>query len=407
VTGLDQLPLISHCCFNGNRDFRSDFRVLVAGGGTGDAAIYLAEQLRDTSAEIVYLDISTASLGIAKERASVRKLNNIRWINDSILNIPSLQLGMFDYINCSGVLHHLKSPSEGMRCLRDALNENGAMGIMVYAKYGRTGIYQIQELMRLVNHDELDDKVKVNNTKVILDELPDSNWFSMGRHLTSDHTRYGDIGIYDLFLHSQDRAYTVPELYEWLDSQSLKLHTFARDKTKYLPEAYISNPDLLEKIKRYSKQDQQAIAELMCGNIMKHAFYCSKGLTSEPNIQDSNWIPFLWGGEGNHMSYYQKLHGMSDSGALVIKADSIEFQIQRSQLALLVFKHMDGVKTVEEMANHIADALPTMNKTIIIGGIRQLYEMLHFAGIAYLRHKSIPMYLDSAQLQQRAVRYMS
>ena len=42
------------------------------------------------------------------------------------------------------------------------------MSIMVYAKYGRTAVYQIQELMRWINRSEKDMHVKVKNCEKIL-----------------------------------------------------------------------------------------------------------------------------------------------------------------------------------------------------------------------------------------------
>ena len=55
---------MNHYCFSGKRDFSRKFRVLVAGGGTDDAAFFFAEQLRGTNAEVVYLDISQASMKV-------------------------------------------------------------------------------------------------------------------------------------------------------------------------------------------------------------------------------------------------------------------------------------------------------------------------------------------------------
>src|SRR5450830_1188702 len=150
-TWLEDLAMMNHYCYAGRQDFRHGFRILVAGGGTGDATIFLAEQLKDTDAEIVHLDFSTASISIARERAAIRKLNNITFLHDSLLNMPSLDLGKFDYINCSGVLHHLADPDLGLKALRSVLKEDGAIGLMLYATIGRTGVYQMQELMRLVN----------------------------------------------------------------------------------------------------------------------------------------------------------------------------------------------------------------------------------------------------------------
>src|SRR4051812_4976526 len=58
----DSLVEINHYLFNGRQDFSENFRILVAGGGTGDAAIYHGEQLRNTNAQIIYLDFSKASM---------------------------------------------------------------------------------------------------------------------------------------------------------------------------------------------------------------------------------------------------------------------------------------------------------------------------------------------------------
>ena len=54
----------------------------------------------------------------------------------------------FDLVVCTGVLHHLADPVAGLRALRDVLSPEGAMHLMVYAPYGRTGIYMLQEYCR-------------------------------------------------------------------------------------------------------------------------------------------------------------------------------------------------------------------------------------------------------------------
>ena len=57
----------------------------------------------------------------------------------------------FDQIICTGVLHHLAEPDAGLSALRGVLNpDEGAMHVMVYAPYGRTGIYMLQEFCRRI-----------------------------------------------------------------------------------------------------------------------------------------------------------------------------------------------------------------------------------------------------------------
>ena len=77
---------IDHYVFGGKRDWSKPFRALVAGGGTGDGLIMLAQQLADrgTPAEIVYLDLSGSSRRIAEERARVRGLASITFETGSV-----------------------------------------------------------------------------------------------------------------------------------------------------------------------------------------------------------------------------------------------------------------------------------------------------------------------------------
>ena len=191
VCAGDNLHEINHWLFKGKKKFDKNFRILVAGGGTGDASTYYAAQLEGTGAEVVYLDFSKASLEIAKRRAEIRGAKNIKFIHDSILNIPNLDLGKFDLINCFGCLHHLESPDEGLKLLTSLLKEDGGMHLMVYAKYGRTAVYHIQELMKLVNDGEENRAQEVANAKLMLDRLPNTNWFARSPDLFNDHITYG------------------------------------------------------------------------------------------------------------------------------------------------------------------------------------------------------------------------
>src|SRR5258708_36854836 len=66
------LDEVDHYVFAGSRDFRLPFRALVAGGGTGDAAILLGQNLSDRycPAEIHYIDLSLTSRPITDARTT-------------------------------------------------------------------------------------------------------------------------------------------------------------------------------------------------------------------------------------------------------------------------------------------------------------------------------------------------
>ncbi|CAM3425403.1 class I SAM-dependent methyltransferase [Polaromonas hydrogenivorans] len=301
-TWLEDLPMINHYCFAGKQSFQNGFRALVAGGGTGDATIFLAEQLRHTNAEIVHLDMSHASIVLAQERAKIRGLTNITWVHYSLLSLPALGLGKFDYINCSGVLHHLADPDLGLRVLLSALKPEGAIGLMLYATTGRTGVYQMQALMRMANGAgtarEADDKRKLANTRDLLGSLPASNWFMGSESLYHDH-KMGDAGIYDLLLHSQDRSYSVGELFDWLGSQHgmhLNFSDVQRGRSPYLPHMVLGNkpPAMATELRQLPLRQQYEMAELMIGNIITHSLYLTPDAACVAPYGDAAYIPFFY-----------------------------------------------------------------------------------------------------------------
>jgi SAM-dependent methyltransferase len=303
-TWLEDLPMINHYCFAGKQSFQNGFRALVAGGGTGDATIFLAEQLRATDAEIVHLDMSQASIALAQERAQIRGLTNIRWVHDSLLNLPGLGLGRFDYINCSGVLHHLADPDLGLKALRSVLKTSGAVGLMVYATTGRTGVYQMQALMRLVNGtggEALDEQRKIANTRDLLTSLPPSNWFMRSAELHNDH-KAGDAGIYDLLLHSQDRSYSVGELFDWLGDGAgghglhLAFTDVQRGRSPYLPHMVLGRkpPAMAAALRQLPQRQQYEMAELMIGDIIAHTLYLTRDAACSAPYGDADYVPFFF-----------------------------------------------------------------------------------------------------------------
>ena len=174
----------------------------------------MEEQLNHTNSETVYLDFSSVSLNIAQARAVGRRLSKVIWISDWLESIPRLGVGLFDFVQCSGVLHHLKGPQRGLNTLKDAQLRTGGASLMVYGKYGRIGVYYIQDLLRIINKywETIDEEVKV--AKSILEILPGDNWFQTTRFISRKGME--NTKIYDLLLHKRDVSYSVSELYSWL-----------------------------------------------------------------------------------------------------------------------------------------------------------------------------------------------
>ncbi|SFM12434.1 class I SAM-dependent methyltransferase [Shimia aestuarii] len=268
VRGSPSHPVeMDHFLFGGKRNWRAPIRILVAGGGTGDALVQLAQTLTSAKRpyEITYLDLSTTAREIAEARIAERRLSNVTFHTASLLDAPDF--GTFDYIDCCGVLHHLPEPDEGFRALSAALSPEGGMGLMVYAPYGRAGVYQLQSAFGTLSQGmSAKDRLKLG--KAVLKAVPDAHSFKRNQVLV-DHKK-SDAGFYDLLLHSQDRPYTVGELAEALRLADLKpagfLPTAQYDLDRLLPEG-VERPDGMDIIAAMD------VAEKLRGTIKTHVVY--------------------------------------------------------------------------------------------------------------------------------------
>lgn len=362
---------INHYLFAGRRNFAQPFRALVAGGGTGDATIMLAQQLADAggAGEVVYLDLSATSRGIAEARAEVRGLTNIRFVSGSLLELEKLGLGSFDYIDCCGVLHHLAEPEAGLAMLTGALAEDGGMGLMVYGRYGRSGVYPLQAVLRaLIGDRPLAEKVSF--TRRLLTNLPPTNLFARNPVLR-DHTG-SDAELVDLLLHSQDRAYTVEEIAALLRGAGLNLISFI-EPLRYEPATYLKDPVLLRQLGSVTPEGRAALAEKLAGNMKTHVFYVSK----KPAADTLAWpdgpaaIPCLRVLDGAKLA-------KAVQRDLVLKGefDGLPLKFPLPRLASAVLPWIDGRTSLGEIQSALQNLDPRQDWDHFKAQFDQLYQVL-------------------------------
>ena len=248
-------------------------KVLVAGGGTGDGAIMIAQQLADRGAggEVLYLDLSSASLAVAKARAAVRGLDNIRFEQGSLLDVGQLAAGPFDYIDCCGVLHHLPDPAAGLKALASALSDQGGIGLMLYGPYGRTGVYAMQRALARLFPEDLPASKRLAGARQVVAGLPDGNWLKRNPFV-ADHLAGDDTGFFDLLLHSQDRAFSVPEIFALANDVSLRITGFL-EPAKYDPALYLEDEGARKRARALPWPEQCALAEELAGSLKTHVCY--------------------------------------------------------------------------------------------------------------------------------------
>ncbi|QGX97920.1 class I SAM-dependent methyltransferase [Roseovarius faecimaris] len=295
ITGSPSHPLeIDHFIYGGQRDWARPLRVLVAGGGTGDGLVQLAQLMAQAgrACEITYVDLSKASRKIAEARIKARGLKGVRFVTGSLLDAP--ELGTFDYIDCCGVLHHLPEPAEGFRALRAALAPGGGMGFMVYAPYGRSGVYPLQEAFGAL-YAGLAPEEKLAAARALLERLPEGHPFRCNPNL-GDH-QDSDAGFYDLLLHSQDRAFDVPALLQVLGETGWRLSGFTMPALYDL--ARITQvPEGLDEATR------MAVAEKLRGTIKTHVAYAvpEEAETGRATGANRALVPHLKGVDGRALA---------------------------------------------------------------------------------------------------------
>lgn len=394
LTGLDDLSCINHYCYRGKKNISAGLRILIAGGGTGDAVVYLAHQLRLIKCDIVYIDLSEASQAIARKRLAVRGLENrVRWIHGSLLDLPQMNVGKFDYINCSGVLHHLESPEAGLAALRSVLKDDGALGMMVYGQYGRTGVYQMQSLFRIINDSQTDLGSQVAGVRNLMANLPATNWYKRGAELFTPTAKSSDSEVLDLFLHSQDRAYTVPQLYDYLATAGLYPSEWSSDsRIWYQPNLAFRDPELLTRIQSLPRREQAAACELFWGTIIKHAFWATPEPDSVAKWTDPDVVP-TWTRSADLFGVRPSLlkttspewcYSLEHCGGTKIQIRITVDDVTRKQIEL-----MDGFRTVETIMSEIVQTYNDRSPEQLHAECADVFRLLNSHDLLVLRHRSV------------------
>ncbi len=402
----------THFGFAGRRNLREGARILVAGCGTGDSLILLAEQLVGANSELVAIDLSHASIAIAKARLAKRGLSERVTIHHlSILDVPSAGLGQFDAIECGGVLHHLPDPDAGLAALASVLKDDGIMGIMVYAQYGRMSIYLTQMLMKHLMTEDTPRAKKIEIAREFLNQVPATHWLAVKNEALINEIMWPDgSGVYDLFLHSVDRAYTVPQLYEWLGGAGLQLTAFSgvfADDTMYNPATYVNSPLLNEATANKPLPERQAIAELMNGFMEKHYFYASKQPKQAAELADDMVItygPIQWLFASFTDKLCELLETVPVGGAVQIIPrpfpQSPPMRIVKSAHTIALIRAMDGKRSVEKIIDHVAQEAGA-SRSEVREQLAYIYQQYRSRQLVFLRHRSIAPYPTAPEIVER------
>ena len=227
-------PSHAHRVLWPDREYKPNLDILIAGCGTNQASVFA---FMNPDAKVVAVDISQPSLDHQQYLKDKHGLFNLELHRLPIEEVPSLGLD-FDLIVSTGVLHHLADPQVGMNAVAGRLRPDGAMGLMLYAQYGRTGLELLQSFFRDLGLGQNESSIaSVRETLSLLsaDHLVQP-YLKMARNLQSDAV------LVDTFLHGRERSYTVDDCIDLVTTAGLVFQGWFL-KAPYYPHDLFAAPN--------------------------------------------------------------------------------------------------------------------------------------------------------------------
>ena len=245
------------------RPYRAALDILVAGCGTWQAAKYA---LCRPQASVSGIDVSATSLEHTGRLQQRYGLTNLETRRLAIEDVAALGRS-FDLIVCTGVLHHLADPGAGLRALAGALRPDGAIYLMLYAPYGRTGVYLLQEYCRRLGIGTSDRELA--DLGATLNALSPAHPLTALLRASRDAQKPDALA--DALLNPRDRAYSVPQLLDLLERNGLAFGRWYW-QAPYLPQcgALAATPHA-PRLAKLPEPEQHAALELWRGTMTAHS----------------------------------------------------------------------------------------------------------------------------------------
>ena len=190
------------------------------------------------------------------------------------------------------MLHHLPDPDAGLRALQEVLEPDGALHLMVYAPYGRAGVYMLQDYCRRLGIGHSQQEIR--DLAATLTALPRAH--PLARLLAESPDFQSPDGLADALLNPQDRAYSVPQLFDWLERCGLRFGRWLR-QAPYLPQCgSLAGTPHAARLAALPPMEQYAAVELWRGTMLRHSLIAYRddrpGDRHLPRFDEDDWLGY-------------------------------------------------------------------------------------------------------------------
>jgi 2-polyprenyl-3-methyl-5-hydroxy-6-metoxy-1,4-benzoquinol methylase len=196
-----RMGLRLYCCGIGEEDYLRK-QVLDAGCGTGEYSCWFASR----GAQVTGIDLSDGSLNEARAYAESVSLDNVRFEKRSVL-ATGFADASFDFVYCTGVLHHTPDPFGGLRELTRVLRPGGKLLISLYPCSGFALREARRQIAKFLGGEDLQLRV-----------LWGSKLFPFtARRLMKGECNDAQSALYDYFGIPHETLHSVGQVLRWFD----------------------------------------------------------------------------------------------------------------------------------------------------------------------------------------------
>ncbi len=358
---------------------KKDARIWIAGCGTNQALI---TALRFPGASILGSDLSTESLERCAKNAKQLNISNLELKEESINHVN--YQNCFDYVICTGVIHHNYNPQEPLKKLAEALKPSGIMELMVYNRFHWLLPAIFQKAVRILgkNRQSVDSNSDLALAKLLAEKFPLSN--SMSRFL-SDYDHCSESEFADVLIQPVLHSYTVESLATLTASCGLDLvapciNIFDASRNRYSWELEFDDAKLQGLYNSISDTDRWQLSNLLMVEESPILWFYLQRKDSPRQLKSPNRVcqEFL---ETKFVRNFtsQKVYIGSEDGTYKLSPEKIPFPPPcRGKIEDDVLASIDGRSSMREI-------LTRLRMPLTFSRVNQLRAKLTTTAFPYLR----------------------
>jgi 2-polyprenyl-3-methyl-5-hydroxy-6-metoxy-1,4-benzoquinol methylase len=274
--------------------------ILDVGCGSGATSLALAEA--NPNSKIVGIDISQASIDIARQRLLHHGFDSAEFYAMPVENLSDLGL-KFDYINCDETLYLLPDPLAGLIAMRSVLNETGTIRANLHSIYQRSPQFRAQKLFKCLGlFDDRPKTQKFSTVREVMTALKDTVELKQTTWIPSAKT---DETIMVNFLMQGDKGFNILDMFELLGKADLEFISMVNWKYWDVLDLFKDRqqiPEYLDMVLSIATEEQKLhIYELMHPVHRLLDFWCGHPNRSAPSPPVWDWDEATWCGATAHL----------------------------------------------------------------------------------------------------------